>query len=316
MYEIPEHMPLVSVVVVAYNSSKFIIETLESVRAQTYKNIELIITDDHSTDNTVSLSEEWIASNASCFHRALLVCAEKNSGIAQNCNRGFHEVQGEWVKFIAGDDLLECNCIEEFMAAANEEQGSQFFTAGIVPFGETTDSSVSYPYRKYNELTARQQNRMLYGGLDIPGPSLFIKKSLLKQVGGFNERFPFIEDYPLLLKITDDGVRIRVLYKPLVKYRVHAESITVKNASPVFRCYLDFMEQYFFPTAKKNNVSLYCHYLLVKASGIYSDKNHAKKILMLLSPVFWMYLVYRIAGKQYAPFFVVKNFFVDKKRLP
>ncbi len=59
--------PLVSVCIITYNSAKFVVEALESIKSQTYKNIELIISDDCSTDNTIELCKQWISDNGKCF---------------------------------------------------------------------------------------------------------------------------------------------------------------------------------------------------------------------------------------------------------
>ena len=106
-----EKQPLVSIIVITYNSSKYVLETLESAKAQTYQNIELIVSDDCSIDNTVEICREWIENNKERFVRTELITAEKNTGIPANCNRGVKAAQGEWVKLIAGDDILYNNCI-------------------------------------------------------------------------------------------------------------------------------------------------------------------------------------------------------------
>ena len=113
--------PLVSIIVITYNSSKYVLETLESAKAQTYQNIELIVSDDCSTDNTVEICREWIEKNKKRFLRTELITSEKNTGIPANCNRGVKAAQGEWVKLIAGDDILCNNCIE-----ANIEYAKKF----------------------------------------------------------------------------------------------------------------------------------------------------------------------------------------------
>ena len=105
--------PTVSIIVITYNSSKYVTETLESAKAQTYLNIELIISDDCSTDNTVEISEKWINENHSRFIKAQLIRAEKNTGIPANCNRGVKASSGKWIKIIAGDDILLENCIAD-----------------------------------------------------------------------------------------------------------------------------------------------------------------------------------------------------------
>ena len=90
--------PLVSIIVVTYNSSKYVLETLESVRKQTYQNIELIITDDCSLDDTLEICNEWVEGNKKRFVRTNIVTVEKNTGIPSNCNRGIKKSTGKWIK--------------------------------------------------------------------------------------------------------------------------------------------------------------------------------------------------------------------------
>ena len=106
-----DKQPLVSIIVITYNSSKYVLETLESAKAQTYQNIELIVSDDCSTAIQWKSVREWI-------EKQRTICSygvnyrRKNTGIPANCNRGVKAAQGEWVKLIAGDDILYNNCIE------------------------------------------------------------------------------------------------------------------------------------------------------------------------------------------------------------
>src|SRR4051794_20989340 len=98
--------PFVSIIVFTYNSSNYVVETLESAKAQTYRNIELIVSDDGSTDETIPLCLDWLTKNKQEFLRAEIITVEKNTGIPANCNRGVKAAAGEWVKLIAGDDIL------------------------------------------------------------------------------------------------------------------------------------------------------------------------------------------------------------------
>ena len=72
------NQPLVSVTVITYNSSKTVLETLDSIKAQTYQNLELIVSDDCSTDDTVELCRNWIEQNKERFVRTELLTVEKN----------------------------------------------------------------------------------------------------------------------------------------------------------------------------------------------------------------------------------------------
>ena len=109
------NQPLVSIIVITYNSSEYVLETLESTKAQTYSNIELIVSDDSSSDETVEICRTWIAQNKARFARATLVTSELNTGIPANINRGVKISDGFWIKCIAGDDILAEDCISELI---------------------------------------------------------------------------------------------------------------------------------------------------------------------------------------------------------
>lgn len=82
-------MKLVSVVVLAYRSADTIIETLESIKKQTYPKIELIVTDDCSPDNTVEVVKNWMRDNKGCLSDMKLVTAEKNTGLPSNITEDY-----------------------------------------------------------------------------------------------------------------------------------------------------------------------------------------------------------------------------------
>ena len=105
--------PLVSISVIVFNSANTVHETLDSIYAQVYPNIELIISDDCSTDNTVEICRDWIEKNKTRFVRTEVVTVEKNTGVAGNLNRAEAACRGEWIKPIAGDDVLLPNCIQD-----------------------------------------------------------------------------------------------------------------------------------------------------------------------------------------------------------
>ena len=114
--------PLVSVVVVTYNSSQTILQTLESVRMQDYEKIELIISDDNSSDNTVAVCEEWINNHSNRFVKSKIITTSNNTGVTGNVNRGWRSCCGEWVKIFGGDDLFLPHAISAVMDFVTPEK--------------------------------------------------------------------------------------------------------------------------------------------------------------------------------------------------
>lgn len=231
-------LPLMSIVVVTYNSAKYIIETLESIKEQTYQNIELIITDDCSKDDTVSLCTRWIADHASRFENAQLITTDSNSGIAANCNRGFKAAKGEWIKGIAGDDAFFPNAIEDFIKCSYDKIDNLAIQTKVEVFDNTFNEENSRGVANLNNETFFERNSssllqlkfFLSGGFLI-SPGVFYSRYLFQKVGYFDERYKRIEDIPFYLKVT--AMDIRVITWPVltVKYRKHDESMTFTKKS-------------------------------------------------------------------------------------
>lgn len=224
---------LVSVCVVTYNSSEFIIETLESVKKQTYPNIELVISDDCSSDNTIDICKQWINEYGDLFVNVSLITAPINTGTAGNANRGLAACHGEWIKYIGGDDILLSDAIENYYNYVKEHDNVFALFSDCIEFrNRLADSNFRlqrvalrhFAFRK--AITAQSQHSILsktYFGL---GSTFFCAKKVLVDVGGFDERFPLIDDYPLFIKITKYGYKLYLIPIVTVYKRVHVESVS------------------------------------------------------------------------------------------
>jgi alpha-1,3-rhamnosyltransferase len=224
--------PLVSIIVLTYNSSRFVLETLESAKAQIYKNLELIVTDDNSTDATVDICRKWIDENKNRFVRATLVSSKSNTGIPANINRGLTISKGFWIKCIAGDDLLAEDCIDELIQYISEQKADiQVLSTDIISFtGDSIKNGVikRNPYTRFCSLESspEEQYDMLLRTNMVFAATVIIKKDLLLSVNGFDERFNLLEDWPLWVKITYAGYKIYYLDKPLIFYRIHDNNLS------------------------------------------------------------------------------------------
>ena len=226
-----ESNPLVSVVVITYNSSDTIIETLNSVKIQSYQNVELIVSDDCSTDDTVAVVREWIRMNKERFVTAELLEVQQNTGISPNCNRGIRIAHGEWIKILSGDDRLLPNALKDYVHfVANIDQCSICFgkfhfwgeNQRLVQQNKIFYEKNYYPYLRGDWKT---QWKRIQEILFVPGPGLFYKKTLLDEIGGFDERFPFADEYPLTYNILEKGHRIYFLDKEVYDYQIRENSL-------------------------------------------------------------------------------------------
>jgi alpha-1,3-rhamnosyltransferase len=232
---------LVSIVVITYKSEKYILETLESIKAQIYHNIELIISDDCSTDSTVEICRNWIEQNKERFIKTELITTGKNKGIPANCNRGVKSANGQWIKLIAGDDILDRSCIINFLDHASNYPDATIISSSIQFFTDTFKEAnfgkVINPEEVVffnSDTSANRQHNMLLRANYVHGASVMIKKTAITDVGGFDEKYPLLEDYPMFLKLTKAGYKIYGLNKVTVYYRRHNSSVLVHTGNMIF----------------------------------------------------------------------------------
>ncbi|HUZ05758.1 MAG TPA: glycosyltransferase family A protein, partial [Acidobacteriaceae bacterium] len=113
--------PLVSVLVPSYNHEQYVVECLESIKDSNHKRLELILSDDCSTDHTYALSKEWAQRNASRFERVVTVRQDINLGIVKNLQFLFENAQGEYLAYLASDDMLTPSGITDRLEVFEED---------------------------------------------------------------------------------------------------------------------------------------------------------------------------------------------------
>lgn len=260
--------PLVSIQVVTYNAAKTILETLESIKAQTYPHIELIISDDCSRDNTVEICREWVMDNRERFVRIEILTVEKNTGVSANFNRVEKASQGVWVKIIAGDDILMPNCIADCIDYVTEYSDTIYLFGRMDGFGRPKEEVDEYMNRCFDysffDLSAEEQyQRLVFKGNCVPAPAVFYNKKRVQELNITNdERIPMIEDYPKWMNVTKKGVRLHGLDKTIVRYRLSESSIST-TTTPSLR-------------AKQSIALIYIYYIF--SPRIRSFKSPIKKL--------------------------------------
>jgi len=288
--------PLVSIVVVTFNSSKFVLETLESAKKQIYQNVELIITDDCSTDGTIEICKKWIDENQNRFINIELITVEKNTGTAANANRGLKASSGEWIKFIAGDDMLMPNFIDELIrfVQTNNNLPMNFIVHGIVPFRDGEDYKAVFPPEKLMQKNAKDQlTHLLKRGNSISGSAFFLKRSTLLELEGFDERYRLYEDFPLIVKYTQNNYKLWLFNKPIFRYRIHSTNISFERSFLLKDSYIKFKKEILFPLLLERKL-----YLIYWHRYIQGRQKHRflSVLLLILSPIGWIDKIYRVFG--------------------
>lgn len=217
--------PLVSITVCTYNSGKTVLETLDSIKEQTYQNIELIISDDCSTDNTVQLCKEWLKEHESRFVRTLLIESEINTGVSSNANRAIGAIKGEWKKGIAGDDIMEHTCVADFVNYVKEHPDSKVIFSRCKLFRVVNGKKIfcgeipnETDVRYYGLPVEMQKIFMYYWKFPFPGPVAFINTEIFKHLV-YDVKYDAFEDYPFYMRIVESGIHIDYMDKVTTLWR-------------------------------------------------------------------------------------------------
>ncbi|MHC0442742.1 glycosyltransferase family 2 protein [Flavobacterium sp. 3-210] len=245
--------PLVSVCIPTYNGAKFILEALNSIANQTYDNLEIIVSDDNSIDDTLSIVNSFI--NVTTI--PICICHHPPNGIGGNWNNCMEKANGEYIKFLFQDDVLEPDCIKLMMEAFSVDSKVKLVASKrkFILEEDSKNDIIDEWISKYGDLqkefvatlpngniildkTIFKRESFLNSPLNKIGePStVLFRKSLIKEIGWFNEDLKQILDYEYWYRILKKN-KIIVINQLLVSFRIHSMQATNVNRNNDIRDY-------------------------------------------------------------------------------
>ncbi len=223
---------LISVIVSAYNAEKLIRKSLNSIINQTYKNIELLIMNDASTDNTLSICNDLAEKDS----RVKVFNNEKNIGLTRSLNILLKESRGNYIARHDADDISSKDRIEkQFNFLKNKNLDIVYSRASLIQEKPKVIPAVSFYLPK--KLVVRYKNPFVHG-------TLFAKTSTFTKVSGYDENFYYAQDYKLITDILDIKLKVGIMRKVLY-FRNIENNISKK--------YLN--EQNYYADCVKNRIS-------------------------------------------------------------
>ncbi len=235
---------LVSICIPTYNGAKFLQESLDSVNAQSYKNIEVIISDDNSTDDTIEICRKFKENTQFPVH----IYAHQPQGIGANWNHCIEKAKGEYIKFLFQDDILYNSCIEEMV-----EIYTNYPDLGLVACkrdfiidpnmkSEQTEEwirkykNLQIDYELFNDSVYYLSNTVFGKKSFLASPlnkigepsCVMFRRDITKSVGLFDLQLKQILDYEYWYRILKNNPII-VINKSLVAFRIHENQATNLN---------------------------------------------------------------------------------------
>lgn len=224
----------VSIIIPTFNFKRYVFQAIESALSQAYRDFEVLVIDDGSTDGTFEAVNKYIEDNHISPEK-LRVFQKPNGGTASALNMGIKIARGEWIKWLSADDVM----YPHYLLAVFREiekltfpEGNIFYTSYnyINEKGKLTGAFVEV---NHNTETQEQRNHLLLENFYGNGSSSLIHKYVFWKAGLFDEMLPYSEDYEFWLRATIlHDFKLYLVPQMLIAYRRHNEQISRKvNAS-------------------------------------------------------------------------------------
>lgn len=192
-------VPLVSIITVSFNSEKYIAETIESVLKQEYTNIEYVIIDGGSNDNTLAIIKKYEPQ----FKGRMKWISEPDKGIYDAMNKGISKSSGSIIGLLNSDDYLTKDSIRKVVNIYNTNNDKEYFViSGLMSRvdlnGNTIYVKKHHSYQKFSQLIKQ--------ATPISHPALFVPKVVYEKYGYFDTSLKILADYEFILRIFYSGV--------------------------------------------------------------------------------------------------------------
>jgi len=233
----------VSIVTVCFNSEKTILDTLNSVLNQTYKNIEHIIVDGQSKDNTKFFLKKYPLKNKKVFYL-------KNKGVYNAINYGIKKTTGDIIHILHADDIYQSSNTITDVINIIKDRNEKIFLSDIVFFKKNNYSSISRFYS-----AKRFKKEKLNIAIMPPHPGLFVKREIYNKIL-YDENYKIAGDFDFFLKVFLIK-KIKFFYINLITVRMRMGGISTKNINAYITSTNEILKSF-----KLNNINSNLFYAL------------------------------------------------------
>jgi glycosyltransferase involved in cell wall biosynthesis len=221
----------ITVITICFNSEKTIGESLRSVREQTYTNIEYIIVDGDSTDNTLDI----VAADGK--HVTKLI-SEKDNGIYDAMNKGIALASGDIIGFINSDDFYASNDVLTDVAAAFLLSGADSCYGDLCYVSQRDSAKTVRYWRSADFIPGSFKN-----GWCPPHPTFFVRRSVYERLGGFDLNFRIAADFELMARYLEVA-HISSCYIPQVLVQMRLGGTTNKSFRNIFKQNIEIIKAF------------------------------------------------------------------------
>jgi GT2 family glycosyltransferase len=216
--ESEETNPLVSIILPVWNGEKYLESAILSILNQQHQNIELIIVDDASTDNTSNIISKYLQTD----HRITAVSNKKNLRLPESLNNGFRLAKGHWHTWTSDDNILDPNCIKRLLAIASSQDSDFVYT----------DYRLINEDGRFMRIATMDSPENLFRG-NCVGACFIYRNEIFKTIGNYDSEKFMYEDYDYWVRILQAG--FKMIYAPGIhpySYRLHKDQLSSRRKLP------------------------------------------------------------------------------------
>lgn len=219
-------LPTVSVLVPTYNHSKFVVESLDSIFAQDYPNLEVIVSDDASSDGAQEILRNYAQSGSAQLQ---LILAAERGGVSVNCNRAWAKCSGKYVALMSGDDLMVPGKIRKQVELMEADPNCALCYHELDVFN-SDDRRTLYYWNQTKDHRPREDDigALITYGTFVGACSSMVRKAACATIG-FDETIPVASDWLFLIEAGAAGGSLRFLPEVLGRHRRHGDNVTKTN---------------------------------------------------------------------------------------
>jgi glycosyltransferase involved in cell wall biosynthesis len=212
-------MPTVSVILPVYNEEDYINHALDSILGQSYKDLEVVIIDDGSNDNTKHIIRSRNDKRIR-YHR------HNNKGITKSLNKGIKLSNGQFIARMDADDISELDRIRCQLDYIKKRQNTHIVGSWYNVIDESGNivTTKKISFKKGVKKQLKQSSTLCHG-------SVMMRKKAVQELGGYNENFKYAQDYELWVRAYNRGYKFGIIKKVLYNFRITRHSITNRKGN-------------------------------------------------------------------------------------
>lgn len=217
--------PLISVIIPAYNASLFLLETLESVKKQTYNNWEIIVVDDCSTDNTIDIVTDF---SKGLSNPVKVITNEINSGVSVSRNFAVTNSSGSWLALLDSDDVWLPNHLQTLVNELDNDPKLNVVYAGCLVFLDKVENIIFK--QNISEAMLNDFNVSLFTHqIGLNPCTVLLDKNSWNEIGGMVQQLHPAEDKDLFFGLAKKGKQFKFSNQHTALYRKHSNASAASN---------------------------------------------------------------------------------------